>query len=69
VWYQLGSNFLSDEMRDEALLEHVMRVTKTELCTSGENAELDADDDDSRLDEMRSGIVFDSYNSPFYCVS
>ena len=56
-------------MRDEALLEHVMRVTKTELCTSGENAELDADDDDSRLDEMRSGIVFDSYNSPFYCVS
>jgi len=69
VWYQLGSYFLSDEMRDEALLEHVMRVTKTELCTSGENAELDADDDDSRLDEMRSGIVFDTCHSPFYCVS
>jgi len=34
-----------------------MRVTKTELCTSGENAELEDDDDDARTQDVGVGIL------------
>jgi len=61
VWYQLGSNFLSDELRYEALLEHVMRTTKAELCTSGEKPESDGgddgdDDDDASFDARTQDV-------------
>ena len=77
MWYQLGSNFLSDDLREDALLEHVMRVTKTELCTSGDNPEHDddmdgGDDDagfDARTQDVGAGIldVDDSEDSYSVC--
>jgi len=45
VWYHLGNNFLSDDLRGDALLEHVMRLTKTELSSSAESPEFDHVDD------------------------
>ena len=46
MWYQLGNNFLSDSLREDMLLEHVMRVTKTELSAPDEKPECESDDGD-----------------------
>ena len=59
MWYQLGSNFLSDDLRQDTLLENVMQMVKTELSTSGEKPEYDddADDDDDASFDVRTQDV------------
>ena len=56
MWYELGSNFLSDDLRGDALIDHVMRLTKTQLTAStddDDNVEFDDNQDDDESFQTR----------------
>ena len=77
MWYQLGSNFLSDDLQEDTLLDNVMSMIKTELTTSDEKPECeydsDDDDDDASFDvttqDVGAGILDVEDSQGSYSVS